>query len=102
MSKPFHPLTPQDIRYLRQYLERLGSRRVRLMTAIDCDRFFGDWQVREEIDRWLEEGDLAAAAARGWLARAAACFSPRRNRAGAIPDGAVATRSADSVQGGGD
>ncbi|QCG86892.1 hypothetical protein [Azospirillum sp. TSH100] len=36
------------------YFERLGKERVRLYTAIDCDRFLGDWQVRELADQWLD------------------------------------------------
>ncbi|CAO3399043.1 hypothetical protein VH569_22580 [Azospirillum sp. 11R-A] len=36
------------------YFERLGKERVRLYTAIDCDRYLGDWQVRELADQWLD------------------------------------------------
>ncbi|CAO3407881.1 hypothetical protein [Azospirillum largimobile] len=36
------------------YFERLGKERVRLYTAIDCERFLGDWQVRELADQWLD------------------------------------------------
>jgi len=36
------------------YFERLGPERVRLYTAIDCDRFLGGWQVRELADQWLD------------------------------------------------
>lgn len=36
-----------------EYFERLGPERVRLYTAIDCDRFLGNWQVRELADEWL-------------------------------------------------
>ncbi|WP_158305951.1 hypothetical protein [Azospirillum sp. B510] len=27
---------------------------MRLYTAIDCERFLGDWQVRELADQWLD------------------------------------------------
>ncbi|MBP2301644.1 hypothetical protein [Azospirillum picis] len=36
------------------YFERLGRDRVRLYTAIDCERYLGDWQVRELADQWLD------------------------------------------------
>ncbi|CAO3448527.1 hypothetical protein [Azospirillum largimobile] len=36
------------------YFERLGKERVRLYTAINCERFLGDWQVRELADEWLD------------------------------------------------
>ena len=36
------------------YFERLGKERVRLYTAIDCERYLGDWQVRELADQWLD------------------------------------------------
>ncbi|AWK86283.1 hypothetical protein [Azospirillum thermophilum] len=42
-----------DRRRTLDYFERLGQTRVRLYTAIDCDRFLGDWQVRELADEWL-------------------------------------------------
>lgn len=35
------------------YFERLGRDKVRLYSAIDCDRYLGDWQVRELADQWL-------------------------------------------------
>ncbi|CAK0754682.1 GNAT family N-acetyltransferase [Azospirillaceae bacterium] len=43
-------------RYLA-YFERLGERRVRLYSRINCDRFLGNWQVRELADHWLEAKD---------------------------------------------
>jgi hypothetical protein len=49
------PMTDDDKRRLVEYLERLGERRVRLLSAVDCDRFFGNWQARELIDDWLED-----------------------------------------------
>ncbi len=36
-----------------EYFERLGKERVRLYTAVDCDRFLGGWQVRELAEQWL-------------------------------------------------
>lgn len=45
------------------YFERLGEQRVRLYTAIDCDRYLGDWQVRELADQWLEAKVLERQAA---------------------------------------
>jgi hypothetical protein len=55
MTQTFHILEDQDRKRLREYLERLGETKVRLMSAVDCERYFGDWQVREEIDLWLDE-----------------------------------------------
>ncbi len=40
-----------------EYFERLGKKRVRLYTAIDCERFLGGWQVRELADQWLAVKD---------------------------------------------
>ena len=37
------------------YFERLGRDKVRLYSAIDCDRYLGDWQVRELADQWLAD-----------------------------------------------
>jgi hypothetical protein len=36
-----------------QYFERLGKERVRLYSAVNCDRFLGSWQMRELADEWL-------------------------------------------------
>jgi hypothetical protein len=55
MTQKFRILEDQDRKRLRDYLERLGETKVRLMSAVDCERYFGDWQVREEIDLWLDE-----------------------------------------------
>lgn len=35
------------------YFERLGPERVRLYAAVDCERFLGNWEVRELADQWL-------------------------------------------------
>lgn len=43
-----------------EYFERLGKDRVRLYAAVDCDRFLGNWQVRELADQWLAEKDAEA------------------------------------------
>lgn len=48
------------------YFERLGQRRVRLYSAVDCDRFLGGWQVRELADEWLAVKDAEAKAAPLW------------------------------------
>ena len=40
-----------------EYFERLGKERVRLYTAVDCDRFLGGWQVRELAEEWLAAKD---------------------------------------------
>lgn len=48
------------------YFERLGRDRVRLYTAIDCDRWLGDWQVRELADEWLEAKRAEAANGSFW------------------------------------
>lgn len=49
----------QDIDRQRtlEYFERLGKERVRLYTAVDCDRFLGGWQVRELAEEWLSAKD---------------------------------------------
>lgn len=46
-----------DRRRTLEYFERLGKERVRLYAAIDCDRFLGNWQVRELADEWLAAKD---------------------------------------------
>lgn len=43
-----------DRRRTLEYFERLGKERVRLYSAVDCDRFLGGWQVRELADEWLD------------------------------------------------
>ncbi len=48
------------------YFERLGPERVRLYTAIDCDRFLGDWQVRELADQWLAAKEAEARSRSLW------------------------------------
>lgn len=50
-------LTDDDKQRLVAYLERLGERRVRLFSGVDCDRYFGDWQAAEVIDEWLADKD---------------------------------------------
>lgn len=49
----------QDIDRQRtlDYFERLGKERVRLYTAVDCERFLGGWQVRELAEEWLAAKD---------------------------------------------
>lgn len=42
-----------DRRRTLAYFERLGKDRVRLYAAIDCERFLGNWQVRELADEWI-------------------------------------------------
>ncbi|HYG86331.1 MAG TPA: hypothetical protein VD978_08745 [Azospirillum sp.] len=46
-----------DRRRTLEYFERLGKERVRLYTAVDCDRFLGGWQVRELAEEWLTGKD---------------------------------------------
>lgn len=48
---------PADRRRTLDYFERLGRDKVRLYTAVDCERFLGGWQVRELADQWLAEKD---------------------------------------------
>ncbi|WP_207455427.1 hypothetical protein [Azospirillum sp. SYSU D00513] len=40
-----------------EYFERLGLDKVRLYVAIDCERYLGDWQVRELADQWIASKD---------------------------------------------
>lgn len=48
------------------YFERLGKERVRLYTAVDCDRFLGGWQVRELAEEWLSAKDAEERSAPFW------------------------------------
>ncbi|MGQ9368754.1 hypothetical protein [Azospirillum sp. ST 5-10] len=50
-------MSEDDRRRTLQYFERLGKDRVRLYAAVDCDRFLGNWQVRELADDWLTAKD---------------------------------------------
>lgn len=58
----------QDIDRQRtlDYFERLGKERVRLYTAVDCDRFLGGWQVRELAEEWLTAKDAEERSAPFW------------------------------------
>jgi hypothetical protein len=47
-------LTDDDRERLRDRLERLGEQKVRLMSGVDCVRYFGNWQAAELVDDWLE------------------------------------------------
>jgi len=47
-------LTEDDRRRLWDRLERLGKQKVRLMSGVDCARYFGGWQAAEAVDEWLE------------------------------------------------
>ena len=47
-------LTDDDRLRLRDRLERLGEQKVRLMSGVDCVRYFGNWQAAELVDEWLE------------------------------------------------
>ena len=47
-------LTEDDRRRLWDRLERLGEQKVRLMSGVDCARYFGGWQAAEAVDEWLE------------------------------------------------
>ncbi|WP_448190345.1 hypothetical protein [Azospirillum sp. sgz301742] len=49
-----------------EYFERLGKERVRLYTAVDCDRFLGGWQVRELAEEWLAEKEAEERSAPFW------------------------------------
>ena len=40
-----------------EYFERLGLDKVRLYVAVDCERYLGDWQVRELADQWITSKD---------------------------------------------
>jgi hypothetical protein len=44
-------MTQEDRTRLIDHLERLGERKVRLYSGIDCARFFGGWQQ----EAWLED-----------------------------------------------
>ena len=48
-------MDPMDRQRTLDYFERLGRDKVRLYSAIDCDRYLGGWQVRELADQWLDE-----------------------------------------------
>ena len=58
----------QDIDRQRtlDYFERLGKKRVRLYTAVDCDRFLGGWQVRELAEEWLNAKDAEERSTSFW------------------------------------
>ncbi|EWY39686.1 hypothetical protein N825_06025 [Skermanella stibiiresistens SB22] len=47
-------MTEDDRRRLLDRLERLGEQKVRLMSGVDCVRFFGNWQAAELVEEWLE------------------------------------------------
>lgn len=47
-------MTQEDRTRLIDYLERLGERKVRLYSGIDCARFFGGWQQAEVVEAWLD------------------------------------------------
>lgn len=47
----------QDRQRTLDYFERLGRERVRLYSAVDCDRFLGNWEVRELAEQWLSAKD---------------------------------------------
>ncbi|HEY0835771.1 MAG TPA: hypothetical protein VGE72_17845 [Azospirillum sp.] len=63
LHRPVHVLSDDDRQRKVEYFERLGKDRVRLYAAVDCDRFLGDWQVRELADQWLAQKDEEARAA---------------------------------------
>jgi hypothetical protein len=48
-------MTQEDRTRLIDHLERLGERKVRLYSGIDCARFFGGWQQAEIVEAWLED-----------------------------------------------
>lgn len=58
----------QDIDKQRtlEYFERLGEKRVRLYSAVDCDRFLGGWQVRELAEEWLAAKGAEESSAPFW------------------------------------
>ena len=43
-----------------EYFERLGVEKVREYVALDCERYLGNWQVRELADQWLAAKDAEA------------------------------------------
>ena len=55
MNPPISPMSPMDRQRTLDYFERLGRDKVRLYSAIDCDRYLGGRQVRELADQWLAE-----------------------------------------------
>ena len=59
-------MTDADRERTLQYFERLGKDRVRLYAAVDCDRFLGNWQVRELADQWLAGKDEEARTVSFW------------------------------------
>jgi hypothetical protein len=61
-----HVLSDDDRQRTIEYFERLGKDRVRLYAAVDCDRFLGNWQVRELADQWLAQKDAETADASLW------------------------------------
>lgn len=61
LHRPVHVLSDDDRQRTIEYFERLGKDRVRLYAAVDCDRFLGNWQVRELADHWLAQKDSEAA-----------------------------------------
>lgn len=62
-------LTEDDRRRLRDRLERLGEQKVRLMSGVDCVRYFGNWQAAELVDEWLETKDAERQEQSGLLRR---------------------------------
>ena len=60
-----------------EYFERLGKEKVRLYAAIDCDRFLGNWQVRELADQWLDDKEAEGRPAPLWR-RLVGRHHPRR------------------------
>lgn len=48
------------------YFERLGPERVRLYAAVDCERFLGNWEVRELADQWLAGKESERSSAPLW------------------------------------
>jgi len=66
LHRPVHVLSDDDRQRTIEYFERLGKDRVRLYAAVDCDRFLGNWQVRELADQWLAQKDAEAADASIW------------------------------------
>lgn len=61
-----HVLSDDDRQRTIEYFERLGKDRVRLYAAVDCDRFLGNWQVRELADQWLAQKDAETTDASIW------------------------------------
>jgi hypothetical protein len=62
-------LTDDDRERLRDRLERLGEQKVRLMSGVDCVRYFGNWQAAELVDEWLEYKDAERQRQSGLLHR---------------------------------